>query len=258
MAFVEREGVRLFYEESGTGEPPLVLIHGWCCDHTYLEPQREHFRSRARALAVDLRGHGQSDKPEQEYSIPAFADDVAWLCEKVGLERAVVVGHSMGGLIAVEIASRFPALARGVVLLDSPIVPPEGARGGLGEAAAALRGPGARKAQREFVAASLFIPEDDPARKARILDAMAATPEHVMASAFESIASWDGAAAVRRCRVPILSVAAAAPLPDLKRLRELAATLVTAQTAGAGHFHQLEVPDQVNAMIERFVAAYAR
>jgi pimeloyl-ACP methyl ester carboxylesterase len=74
-----------------------------------------------------------------------------------------------------------------------------------------------------------------------------------MGPSFESIAAWDGAAALGSCRVPILNVAASQPLPDLARMRELAPTLVTAQTAGAGHFHQLEVPEQVNAMIERFL-----
>ncbi|MFN8559463.1 MAG: alpha/beta hydrolase [Dehalococcoidia bacterium] len=53
-----RDGVTLFYDEEGLGDPPIVLIHGWCCDHTYLAPQFEWFRRDHRVLAVDLRGHG--------------------------------------------------------------------------------------------------------------------------------------------------------------------------------------------------------
>ena len=78
MRHLERDGVALGYEETGEGEPPVLLVHGWCCDHTYLAPQLEHFVERGhRVVAVDLRGHGKSDKPHQRYSMQAFADDLA-------------------------------------------------------------------------------------------------------------------------------------------------------------------------------------
>jgi pimeloyl-ACP methyl ester carboxylesterase len=63
MRRLRRDGVALFYDEAGGGELPLVFVHGWCCDHTYFAPQFEHFRRKHRVVAVDLRGHGQSDKP---------------------------------------------------------------------------------------------------------------------------------------------------------------------------------------------------
>jgi hypothetical protein len=70
MKSLRRNGVALFYEEADGGEPPIVLVHGWCCDHSFFAPQIEHFaRTRHRVVAVDLRGHGQSDKPEQPYTV---------------------------------------------------------------------------------------------------------------------------------------------------------------------------------------------
>jgi pimeloyl-ACP methyl ester carboxylesterase len=75
----ERDGVTLFYEETGEWESPVLLIHGWCCDHTYFAPQFNHFAPRGhRVVAVDLRGHGRSDKPHQDYTMQVFADDLAW------------------------------------------------------------------------------------------------------------------------------------------------------------------------------------
>ena len=73
MRRLERDGVALFCDEAGGGEPPILLVHGWCGDHTYMAPQFEHFRRQHRTVAVDLRGHGRSDEPEQEYTIPASA-----------------------------------------------------------------------------------------------------------------------------------------------------------------------------------------
>ena len=95
MGQLRRDGVALFYEEAGEGDPPIVLVHGWCCDHAYFAPQFEHFRRAHRVVAVDLRGHGKSDKPRQDYTIEMLADDVAWLCGELGLVKPVVIGHSI-------------------------------------------------------------------------------------------------------------------------------------------------------------------
>src|SRR4051795_10520054 len=62
MPSLRRDGTALFYEDARGREPPILLVHGWCCDHTYLDPQFGHFASRGhRVVAVDLRAHGQSD-----------------------------------------------------------------------------------------------------------------------------------------------------------------------------------------------------
>src|SRR5262245_1711421 len=106
MPTLTRGGHALYYVEAGAGGPPVVLVHGWCCDHTYLEPQRRHLSASRRAVAVDLLGHGRSDKPVQPYSISGFADDVAWMCGELGLAKPIVVGHSMGGIVSLELAAR--------------------------------------------------------------------------------------------------------------------------------------------------------
>lgn len=249
-----RDGVTLCYDEDGTGDPPILLVHGWCCDHTYLALQFEHFRREHRTVAVDLRGHGQSDKPVQEYTIALFADDLAWLCGEIGLAKPVVIGHSMGGVIAVELAHRYPERVAAVVALDAPLVPPPERRERSLRLLEALRGPHYRQAQRDFVSQVMFLPSDDPRRKARIVDAMSSTPQHVMAEAYAALHErWDGAAALRACRLPLLSIAAATPLTDPAHLRALCPHAITGQTVGAGHFLQLEVPEQVNAMIDRFL-----
>jgi len=254
MQHLTRDGVKLFFEDTGSGDPPILLVHGWTCDHTYMAPQFEHFRRTHRVIAVDLRGHGQSDKPKQAYTMAAFADDLAWLCGQLKVKKPIMIGHSMGGVIGVELAARFPEVPGAVVTLDSPIVPPQELIDGIAAPTIeALRGPGYREVQRKMVAEMLFLPTDDPARKARIIDAMSSAPQHVMASAFENI-FIDTVAIVATCKVPLLILMAAQPLSDVVRLRQVCSNVVIGQTVGAGHFHQLEVPDQVNAMIDRFLA----
>jgi len=77
MKALARGDVRLCYEESGTGSAPIVFVHGWCCDHSYFAPQFGYFAARHRVVSVDQRGHGESDKPVQDYTIEGFADDLA-------------------------------------------------------------------------------------------------------------------------------------------------------------------------------------
>jgi hypothetical protein len=92
MPSLRREGTALFYEDAKGREPPILLVHGWGCDHTYLGPQFEHFGSRGhRVVAVDLHGHAQSDKPHQRYTMQVFADD---LCVDV---RPAQPGQAGGG-----------------------------------------------------------------------------------------------------------------------------------------------------------------
>src|SRR5215216_1159480 len=139
MPTLSRDGVALVYDEAGTGEPPIVFLHAWSCDRSYLAPQVEHFRGSHRTVAVDLRGHGESGKPEQAYTMAALADDVAWLCAQIGVRRPVVAGHSMGGNVALELAARHPDLPAAVVAVDSPIVPPAGIRDALSGLVEGLR-----------------------------------------------------------------------------------------------------------------------
>lgn len=253
MPVALRDGRPLFYREAGAGPRPVVLVHGWCCDHTYMAPQMEHLARRHRVIALDLSGHGQSDSSQKEYSLSGFADEVAWLIAHLDLVRPLVVGHSMGGSIALELAHRHPDVPAAIVALDSTIVAPPERRARMEALLPRLRGPAYPDAMRE-VLDGFFAPWDDPARKARIVDAMTSMPQHVLAEAWAGILAWDGAAATAACRVPALYIAASAPRSDLDRMRALCPQLMTAQVAGAGHFLQLEVPDQVNAMLDRFLA----
>lgn len=257
MQSMRRDGVDLFYEERGEGEPPILLVHGWCCDHTYFAAQLEHFANRDhRVVAVDLRGHGRSDKPLQAYTMQVFADDLAWVCEVLELARPVVVGHSMGGIVAFDLAARYPDLPSGVVMLDAAVVLPSAARAAIPGFLQKLRGPGYRETLRGYVANSLFIPTDDRERKGRILEGMSSAPQHVVVSAFEGLRDYDPTEATGGLAVPAVYIAAdeAQPRSDMARFHELAPQILYGKTVGSGHFCQLEVPEQVNAMIDRFLA----
>lgn len=257
MAYLNRDGVNLYYDASGSGEDTMLFVHGWCCNHTYFQPQRDHFGSRFRVVAVDLRGHGKSDAPDQRYTIRGFADDLAWMCRELGVQRPIVVGHSMGGLIAFILAAEHPELVSAAVLIDAPLLLPEDALAQRRPILETFWGSDYVNAAIAYANDRFFIDTDDPQRRAAVLEGIAAMPQHVLASAWQSILETNSVPAGKtlgeRC-LPLIYIGAARPLADTERLRELCPQVMVGQTAGAGHFCQLEVPDQVNAMMERFLA----
>ena len=253
VPYAELDGLRLYYERAGSGDPELLFVHGWCCDHTAFRPQFEHFAGAHAVTALDLRGCGQSDRPEDGYDIPDFADDLAGFCAEVGINKPVVAGHSLGGMIAVELAARHPFVPRALVLVDpGPIDPlPETVRAFEG-LAQGLAGPSGEDVRRQYVQ-DLGARDDELAR--RIADLMCGVPLPIATAVIRGVNAWNGVGALALCTVPALLLRSRlAANPDAVRLRTLKPDLEVGITVGAGHFHHLEVPEQVNAMVERFLA----
>lgn len=159
----------------------------------------------------------------------------------------------MGGAIALELAARRPGRIAAAVLLDTSIAAAPPTRRMWEELSKRLRTEEFRIAARQAIEGSYFLPTADSRRKSSIVDAMLATSQRVMAESLDGLRTWDSIAAAGAARVPVLYVGSTVPGGDPARFAELCPQLVHGQVVGSGHFEQLEVPDQVNAMIERFL-----
>jgi pimeloyl-ACP methyl ester carboxylesterase len=254
MAVLDYNGSRVYFDDCGSGDPPIVFVHG-IGNHTHFAAQIDHFSGAHRVVAPDLPGFGRSDAPEREYGIAVFADAIAWLCDELDLHEPVIVGHSMAGAIAFEVAAARPDLPSAIVLLDPiPIVPLPELQAQLAQLTEALAGPAYREALRGFAEARMFRPTDDPELRARIVDEMCATPQHVLVPTFESISRWSGEALADRVSIPVLLITAGDGIrADMARTRVLLPELELGRTVGVGHFAHAVAPDQINAMIARFL-----
>jgi pimeloyl-ACP methyl ester carboxylesterase len=251
MPRIERDGVRLAYEQTGAGAPALLLIHGAFANRSAYDLQVDHFASSHEVVRVDMRGHGESDRPEGPYSIPEFADDVAYMARELGLRDAVVVGHSMGGLVAVEMAGHHADVVGAVVTLDSPSLIPGWSNEFAHPIDDEMEGANVRDVLEAFLRRAEH-PADDHARWDQSLASVRELPEHVIRATWAAL-EWDPAPALRACQVPFLYLDHGQPGYDLTELRALCPQVASGQTVGAGHRALQDVPDQVNAMLERFI-----
>lgn len=105
------------FRADGEG-PAVVLLHGTSASHAVWEPVVEELRSRATVIALDQRGHGRSDKPATGYGAAEFADDVITVLDALGIPRAIVAGHSLGGRNAWVAAARHSRRVSAVVCVD--------------------------------------------------------------------------------------------------------------------------------------------
>jgi pimeloyl-ACP methyl ester carboxylesterase len=118
--FAEVNGIRLHYLDYQGEEPALVLLPGLTANaHSFDGLVKAGLNRKYRVLALDLRGRGLSDKPESGYAVGDHAEDVVTLLDALGIERAVICGHSYGGVVTMYLAARHPGRVEKVVLIDS-------------------------------------------------------------------------------------------------------------------------------------------
>jgi pimeloyl-ACP methyl ester carboxylesterase len=120
-AFATFEGKQVHYLDTGGAGPAIVLVHGWASDSRAWRAQIKSLAPRARVIAVDLPGHGQSQAPGSEFSMDLFAKATAAVMDQAGVEGAVLVGHSNGTPVIRQFYRLFPGRTQALVAVDGPL-----------------------------------------------------------------------------------------------------------------------------------------
>ena len=175
------------------------------------------------------------------------------LGRELGLGRGVLVSHSLGSMVCLAVAQQAPELVSAQIMVDPPPLSQDVWKDFAASLLTGFEGPEPGESRRKFVE-QMFLPTDDAERRAGIVQAMCSAPDEVAIATTKAMAAFDPAAALRDAAVPVLVIASAVPTNSTQYLHGVNPAVITGQTVGAGHFLQLEIPDQVNAMIERFLA----
>lgn len=252
MAEMTVNGAALAYTDEGSGDPPFVFIHGWACDRTFWKPQVADLQRDHRCIAVDLRGRGDSPADEP-FDVFTAADDIAALIGRLGLPPAVIVGHSLGGIIALILNHHHPELAAGIVTGDSPL-DPEAPKRWAGSVAA-LRKAGSMDPLQAFI--ETFFIESTPEELAANIRAIMLTCDAEVAAGMleqgERVAELLPESIREADKKPFMALWAEKPLGEPGFVRDLTMFVRQEPIAAAGHFIQLEQPAVTNALLRAFV-----
>jgi pimeloyl-ACP methyl ester carboxylesterase len=260
MPVQHRGDIGINYAEAGTGRP-MIFLHSLNSDHTEWEYQIPYFSERYRTIAIDLPGHGESSLPasDDDITLEAYGGHVAWLCDHLGLEGVVLVGRAMGGRVAMHVAADRPDLIAALAVLDSAIaIPAEflAAQAQLVAQLEAMDEPELRATYRAFQDAHAFLPIDDPKIRTRLLDRFSSGPVRVILAGLRDTVRFgaqESLGLLGRIEPPVLYIASSQRMAERDQLFDARPDLQFAQVACSGHSMNLHVPDQVNAMIDRFL-----
>jgi pimeloyl-ACP methyl ester carboxylesterase len=274
MAYLTLPGTRLFYEQEGNGNPPLVFVHGFLCARDDWQAQMDFFRPRQRVVVCDLRGHGASTGDPAHCDIETYGADVSALLHALDLPPAVLIGHSLGCRVVLQAYVDTPQRVAGLVLV-------EGSRLGTGDPQVAEQAAGQQIQMAGYTAflqgffAGMFLEGSDPAVKERIVSRALALPEAIGAALLPRVVRWDAQsldAALARVAVPMLVIQSTyvnpqrvrvalepgASTPWLELVRRSVPTAQIDIVSGAGHFAMLEQPQAVNELLGNFVTRLLR
>ena len=252
LTFAELNSTQIHYQSHGKGKDALVLVHGWGCNLNHWRDQNPEFSKRTRVLAIDLPGHGLSDKPETKYDMDLFAAAIDAVMKDAGVERAVLVGHSTGTPVVRQFYRKYPQKTLALVIVDGGLRP-FGTKEQREQFMAPLRGPNWKEAGRQmFGGMTATLPAAD---KERVSSSFLSTPQHVLVSAMDAM-SEESLYATDKINVPVLAILAKSPFwaPDTEQfLRSLAPDLDYQMWEGVDHFLFMGKPKEFNAAVIAFL-----
>lgn len=247
-----KNGVQIHYETGGSGSPALVFIHGWNCDRSYWSAQLPVFASTHQVVAIDLAGHGDSGVNRVEWSMTNFGADVAAVADRLQLEDIILVGHSMGGPVALEAARLLKGRVKMVIGADtlgdvSLRYPDEQLAGMLAAMEADFSG-----TVESLVRGSFFLPTSDPALIDQIVSDMSAAPPIAGIGAFGGFARWfneEVEQTLADIDVPVRLINSDYRPTNVDAGQALTASFEAVLMSGVGHFVMREDPAQFNAIM---------
>lgn len=245
--------VDLYYEVHGEGEP-IVFVHGWMDDCTLWNAQVEYFSKKYKVIIYDHRGHGRSDKPKDEYSIQTLANDLHSLLQVLDLEQVTLVGHSMGGMAALQFVLDHPDNVSKLVLIGATAKTSRSLRVFVWILRHLIPYQAFAKGSIKF---KCYEPPSEPVINA-IIECALMTPKHAAFACFtEYTKHYDLRDKVASIKVPTLIVVGAqdkSTPPEMSRyLHNHIEGSQLEIIPDCGHMAHIEKPDELNEVIAEFI-----
>jgi pimeloyl-ACP methyl ester carboxylesterase len=254
---VAADGVHVQYRVYGSGEPAIVLIHGWSCDSNYWREQVPELAKKYTVVTVDLAGHGGTDGNRSEWTMARFGQDVSAALATVPNEKLVLVGHSMGGPVAIEAARLLKSRAIGIIGVDTfksigappPSKPQVDAI--MKKFEADFIG-----TTRSIVTSHFFAPGANEELKRKIAYDMSLSPPRVGIPSMRAVMEYDFTEPLKNVSVPIVAINSNLGEPvNEARIRKVLPKFRQVTLDGTGHFLMMEAPARFNPALESEIEA---
>jgi pimeloyl-ACP methyl ester carboxylesterase len=251
------DGVHVQYHVYGAGEPTLVFIHGWSEDSNYWRAQVPAFRQRHTVVTVDLAGHGGTDGSRTEWTIARFGQDVATAMAAVPSQQIILVGHGMGGPVAVEAARKLGKRVLGIIGVETfnsvgaPVPGKAQVDGLIKPFEADFIG-----STRELVTEHLFVPGGNRDLANKVAYDISLSPQRTAIPALRALLEYDFTEPLKEIAVPIVAIDSDLGEPvNEARIRKVLPKFHAVTIKGVGHFLMMEDPARFNAALEAEIQA---
>ena len=251
---VSFDSERIAYNVLGQGQTALIFIHGWSCDGRYWQKQISVFAKEYQVITVDLAGHGHSSLDRSEFSMLSFASDVKAIIEKENIDRAILIGHSMGGGVIAEAARLMPEKVVGIVAIDTLQNVAERTPQNVIDEMTKPFEADFRSAVQNFV--SLMFPKDTDQQLVNwVKEDMSSAPKEIALSAFRNYlgqyVSGESAIVFEDITIPVVSINARLWPTAAEENRKHIKNYQLFYIEETGHFPMLEKPDEFNMLLEK-------
>jgi pimeloyl-ACP methyl ester carboxylesterase len=254
---ISPDGVHVQYRVYGSGEPTLVFIHGWSCDSNYWREQVPVFKQHYSVVTVDLAGHGGTDGNRTEWTIRNFGQDVATALSAVPSEQIILVGHSMGGPVAIEAARKLGKRVIGIIGVDTfnSVGAPAPGKAQVDALLKAFEADYIGQT-RKFVTEHLFAPTANHELANKVAYDMSLSPPRVAIPSLRAVLEYDYTEPLQEVSVPIVAIDSDLGEPvNEARIRKVLPKFHATIITGVGHFLMMEDPARFNAALETEIQA---
>ena len=255
----EPDGVHIEYRIVGKGNPAIVLIHGWATDANYWNAQIDPLKAKYTVVAIDLAGHGGSTKSRTDWSMEKYGEDVTTVLQRIPNQQLILVGHSMGGTVALEAARTLGNRVIGIIVVDalkSAGLPPLPAAE-IQKRVAPFRTDFIGSV-RKYVTEELFEKGADPMFVQKVAYDMSLEPPEVGVPSLEALLSMDLKSVLADIKVPVLAINSDLGATDDARIRKSLPSFKSDVIPHTSHFLMMEVPDEFNPILMRDIDTLVR
>ncbi len=258
MPTITVNDVDISYYDEGQGEP-IVFLHGLGVSRKDWQPQIEYFRRNFRVIAPDFRGHGDSAAPDTNYSVPIHAADILALMDALGIESAHVVGLSMGGMVAFQLAADAPDRLKTMTIVNSgPALPNDSfaAKKMLWTRVLMIRLFGMKAFGRK-VAENMFPGEGREGLIEVVAAQIASNPKKIYLRNLKSLFGWGVLGQLAAIATPTLMLTGDKDYSPVAIKQAVVDAMQNARLVvvpDSGHGTPIEKPEETNRAIESFVS----